>query len=82
MSGQIILNFKCMTQEKKETIKRWLISSSITFLAAFAATFATELKSISLEGLETSAIVGVVFTAVRAGVKALVEFLPLLFVKK
>jgi dolichyl-phosphate-mannose--protein O-mannosyl transferase len=71
-----------MTQEKKENIKRWLVSSLLTFLAAFAATFATELKSISLDGLETSVIVGVVFTAVRAGFKALVEFLPLLFAKK
>lgn len=71
-----------MTVETKQEVKRWLISSGVTFLATFCATMATELRDLTLGSVGLSTFVGIVGVAVRAGFKALVEFLPLLFVKK
>lgn len=70
-----------MKDTTKKEIKRWLISSGVTFLAAFCATMATELRDLTVGSVGLSAFVGVVGVAVRAGFKALVEFLPLLLKK-
>ena len=55
------------------TLKRYLISSLITFLSTFLLVLGTEL---SVDAIDTSAIVALALTAVRAGIKAVGENLP------
>lgn len=57
----------------KTTIKRHLISGSITFLTAFCVTLLAQWDSLTLEAIKGGAWVSVLFTAVRAGVKAIIE---------
>lgn len=56
-----------------ENTKRWLISSGVTFLAGFALVLVAELDNLTLSSLGNGAAVGVVFTGVRAGFKAVLE---------
>ena len=62
-----------MTDQTKENMKRWLLSSVVTFLAGFAAVFVPQLNDIHVETFQSGAIVGLLMTAVRAGFKALLE---------
>lgn len=71
MTLNIKNNFKIMS----ETTKRYLISSLITFLTAFAGVILIDIDKITLSSFSDGAIVGLVFTAGRAGVKAVLEFL-------
>ena len=59
----------------KQDIKRYLISSGITFLAVFLLTILPYLSEVTWESLETGAFLSLVIAAVRAGVKAGVEIL-------
>jgi len=62
-----------------QNLKRYLISSGVTFLAGFLMVFATELQSLSIESLTKSAVIGILLLALRAGLKALFEYvIPLL----
>lgn len=61
--------------------KRYIVSSLITFVSSFLLVFATEIQSIDLDTFTKSAIVGACFAAVRAGIKALIEFLVPLIMK-
>jgi hypothetical protein len=59
-------------------IKRYLISSAISFLTSFFGSLAFLLASIDYSVAETltwSAIGGLAFTALRAGIKGLSEYL-------
>lgn len=63
----------------KETLKRYLVSSGVTFLAAFLLVIVTFLKDFSVDTFNYAVLSGVLTAALRAGVKALVEYLiPLL----
>lgn len=61
-----------------ETLKRYLISSVITFVSAAGIFF---LSNLSVESIDNAALMGLVFAAVRVGLKALFEFLPTLLKK-
>lgn len=54
--------------------KRYLWSSLVTFIAAVVVVLLSEIDNITLESFKDGAIVGVLFTALRAGVKALLEW--------
>jgi len=54
--------------------KRYLVSSLVTFLTAFLTVILAQIDGITLESFKDGAIVGVVFTAIRAGIKALLEY--------
>ena len=58
-----------------ETLKRYLMSSLVTFIAMFLLTFLPQISDITLEGFTVSAFVAMLTTAVRAGVKAGIEVL-------
>lgn len=58
-----------------QTTKRYLTSSLITFFTAFSLAVVPVIDSITLDNLYNGALVGVLFVGVRAGVKALLEFL-------
>lgn len=57
-----------------EKLKAHLISAGVTFLAAFAVAIIPHIDTISLEGFKDGTAIAIVFTAARAGVKALFEF--------
>jgi len=54
-------------------MKRHLISAGVTFITAFAATFLLSIDSISLESIKDGSVIAVLFTAIRAGIKGLLE---------
>lgn len=57
----------------KENLKRYLISSLVTFFSAFLFTFALLVKDMSVESMTVSAFVAAGTTAFRLGLKALAE---------
>jgi len=58
-----------------KTLKRYIVSSLVTFATAFATVVLASIDSITLETIKTGAVVSVLFVALRAGVKALIESL-------
>ena len=58
---------------KKDTIKRYIISSALTFLTGFALVLVGQADGITLESFRDGTLVGVLFVAVRAGLKMLLE---------
>jgi len=58
-----------------QTIKRYLISSAVSFLTGFALIMGTEIDNITLEAVKNGAWIGTLFLAVRAGLKAIFEML-------
>ena len=58
-----------------ENTKRYLISSLTTFLTGFALVLLSQWDSITLASFTDGSLMGLVFVAVRAGVKALIEYL-------
>ena len=61
-----------------KTTKKYVISSLLTFATGFALVILPVIDSITLESVQSGAIVGVLFVALRAGFKALLE----MFVQK
>ena len=62
-----------------ETLKRYLVSSVVTFLAAFLLVVLTFLQNFDVSTFNYAVLSGVLTAGLRAGVKALVEYLiPLL----
>ncbi len=55
-------------------MKRHIISASVTFLTGFAVVLLANIDTLTLENIEQGAWVGVAFAALRAGVKATLEF--------
>ena len=62
----------------KKTIKRYLISSLVTFMGGFLPTLAITLKDTSFESLETAGAVGAFLMLGRLVVKASYEGLVVL----
>jgi hypothetical protein len=56
-----------------ELFKRYAVSTLITFGAGFAIAILPDLSHLTLSDLQSGAIVGVLFGAVRAGVKMVIE---------
>ena len=54
-------------------LKRQLISAGVTFFAGFAIVVAPELDNITMDGLSDGALVGLLLTGVRTGLKMLLE---------
>lgn len=63
------------TKNNWPTIKRWLFSTLISFLAGFALVMYNEIDNITLSSFSDGVFVGVFFSAVRAGVKAVLELI-------
>lgn len=59
--------------------KRYIVSSLVTFASAFCLAILPVLDNLDVENLSKSAIFAVIFAGLRAGIKALIEFL---FVKE
>lgn len=57
----------------KENIKRYLISSAVTFATSFIVVLLAEIDTFTVESLKDGAIIGVLFTASRAGIKGILE---------
>lgn len=58
----------------KETIIRYIKSSSITFLMGFAAAMYSEFDAFTLQSFTDGTILGLFFVALRGGIKALLEY--------
>lgn len=56
-----------------DLFKRYFLSSLITFLAGVAMVLLSSWDQITLEAFKNGAILGLVFIAIRAGVKSLLE---------
>ena len=56
-----------------ETLKRWLISTGVTFLAGFSVELLSNWQGVTLDALKDGTIVGIIFLAVRSGVKGILE---------
>jgi hypothetical protein len=65
-----------------KTIKRYIISSLITFLAGFCSIILVNIDNITLDSFKDGTLVGVIFLAVRAGVKGLIEWFLATFINK
>jgi hypothetical protein len=57
-----------------ETVKRYFLSTLITFLAGVAIAVVPELDTLSLQDVEQGALIGLLFSGVRLGVKMTLEF--------
>lgn len=69
-----IMNLTMINMPNKETIKRYVWSSLITFLAAFAFVFLQEIDNLTLDSIKDGALTGIVFLGIRVGVKAVIEW--------
>jgi len=58
-----------------KTTKRYITSSLITFVSAFAVVVLASIDSLTMEGIKSGALASLLFTALRAGVKAVLELL-------
>lgn len=59
----------------KKTFKRYAVSSLITFVTTFAIVLLASIDSITLGNLGNGALASLLFTGLRAGVKAVLELL-------
>lgn len=57
----------------KKVLKDYAISSMITFFTGFLAVVLMQIDSFSLDTLTSGALLGLIASACRAGVKALIE---------
>ena len=62
-----------MTQEKKDTLKRYVVSSLLTFASGFIIAISSNIESITQDNIENGVLVGVLMTAIRAGIKFALE---------
>jgi len=54
-------------------VKRWIISSIVTFLGGFSAVLILNIDTITLSTLTDGSLAGIIFVAFRGGFKALLE---------
>ena len=57
----------------KKNIKRWIISSSLSFLTGFAIVFVNQIDSLTLDSFKDGTLIGLLFLSVRAGLKGILE---------
>ena len=65
-----------MTKKTKKEIKRYAVSSIISFLTGFLTVVSIQIADLTPETVTSAAILGIMIAALRGGIKALVEFLP------
>lgn len=58
-----------------KTLKKYIISSLVTFVTTFAIVLLANYDSITLETVKNGAYVSIIFTAARAGVKSVLEYI-------
>jgi hypothetical protein len=58
---------------KTKTIKRYLISTGITFLVAFSISMIALWESLTWETVQNGAWASIIFSAIRSGLKAVFE---------
>ena len=63
-------------------MKRYLVSSGITFLTAFCIVLVAQIDTLSTTSLKDGGLLGVLFVGVRAGIKAVAELIVLTFSRK
>lgn len=66
-----------MEQAQPSTFKVYALSSLITFLSVFSLTFVTQYGIYDPASMSQQAGVALILTAVRAGVKALIEYISM-----
>lgn len=59
----------------KQSHKDLLVSSAITFVTGIAVVLLTEIDNLTLDSIQTGAWIGIIFAAVRAGIKAVLELI-------
>lgn len=57
----------------KETVRRYALSTLITFLAAFGVVLLADIDRITIESFRDGTILGILFAGARAGLKAVIE---------
>lgn len=60
-------------KENMPIIKRYAISSFITFFTGFVLAIAAQIDTLTIQSFESGAAVGLLITALRAGFKLLIE---------
>ena len=56
-----------------ETMKRYIVSSVVTFLTGFVFVMYSQVDSITIESFKDGSLFGVVFVATRFGIKGVME---------
>jgi len=59
----------------KQTHKDFLVSTAITFVTGVAVVLLTDIDRLTLQSFETGAWIGVLFAAVRAGIKGVLQLI-------
>lgn len=62
-----------ISEKRKAVINRYVKSSIITFLTGFCLVFVANIDNINLDSLGEGTVMGLVFLAVRGGIKAVLE---------
>jgi len=62
--------------------KRYLISSAVTFSVGFITVLLAQWEGVTLQNIQNGAILGIIFVALRAGLKALLEYALTILPKK
>jgi len=65
---------RIINSNRFNSMKKYLISSFVTFVAGFFLVLLTNWDGVTLEAFKDGSIFGVLFVASRAGVKAVIEF--------
>lgn len=55
------------------TLKRYLVSGLVSFITGFAMILVAQIDNITMESFKDGSIVGILFLAVRTGVKGILE---------
>ena len=63
-----------MKPKTKDNVKRYIISTLVTFLAGAGTVLYAQIDNIDVSTLQNGAYVGVAFAVIRGGVKAVLEF--------
>jgi O-antigen/teichoic acid export membrane protein len=71
-----------LARELKTNWKRYAVSSVITFFTGFLIAFTPQIDSITLASFGDGSLLGIIFVAIRAGVKAAVEVIIALLTNK
>jgi len=58
-----------------KTVKRYLISSGVTFVTGFLVAIVPLLEDLSPELFTASVVIGIILAGARAGIKAVSEYL-------
>lgn len=66
----------------KQTFKRYLISSLVSFLAGFCSILLVNIDNVTIDSFKDGTLVGIIFLAVRMGLKGLIEWFLATFINK